>query len=109
MHDSIMHERDKPTHASFRRRRSTAADSSSLQVQTIEPLAFSLVGAVTATGNSIGRSRLFELIKSGEIDARKVGKHTIVMAYSLREYLLRQPRIGAEDLPPQPSPQSAAA
>jgi hypothetical protein len=64
-----------------------------LQEQTVEPIAFSISGAIIATGNSVSRSRLFELIKAGEIDARKVGKHTVVMAYSLRDYLLRQPRI----------------
>jgi hypothetical protein len=64
-----------------------------LQEQTIEPIGFSVDGAVIASGKSVGRSRLYELIKAGEIDARKVGKHTVIMAYSLRDYLLRQPRV----------------
>jgi hypothetical protein len=80
-----------------------------LQEQASEPIAFSVAGAVIATGNSIGHSRLFKLIKAGEIDARKVGKHTVIMAYSLRDYLLRQPRTIAADLPPQLSPESKAA
>jgi hypothetical protein len=35
---------------------------------------------------------MFDLIKRGEIDARKVGRRTIVLADSLRDYLARQPR-----------------
>ena len=66
------------------------------QEQPVEPIGLSVAGAVTATGDAVSRSRMFELIKTGEIDARKVGKHTVIMAYSLRDYLLRQPRATAD-------------
>jgi hypothetical protein len=57
--------------------------------------AFSIAGAVQATGGAVTRTRLFDLIKNGEIDARKVGRRTIVMADSLRDFLARQPRAAA--------------
>jgi hypothetical protein len=63
------------------------------QEQTIEPIGFSVEGAIIASGNSVRRNRLFELIRAGEIDARKVGKHTVIMADSLRDYLQRQPHV----------------
>jgi hypothetical protein len=56
------------------------------------PFAFSIAGAVQATGGAVTRTRLFDLIKNGEIDARKVGRRTIVMADSLRDFLARQPK-----------------
>jgi hypothetical protein len=79
-----------------------------LQEQTVEPIALSISGATIATGNAICRSRLFELIRAGEIDARKVGKHTVIMAYSLRDYLLRQPCIGTAVSSPAPTQSEAA-
>jgi hypothetical protein len=60
--------------------------------QQVSPFAFSIAGAVEATGRAISRTRLFELIRTGEIDARKVGRRTVVMADSLHEYLQRQPK-----------------
>jgi hypothetical protein len=59
------------------------------------PFAFSIAGAVEATGKAVSRTRLFDLIKSGEVDARKVGRRTVVMAESLRAYLERQPSAAA--------------
>jgi hypothetical protein len=58
----------------------------------VSPFAFSVSAAVEATGRAISRTRLFELIRTGEIDARKVGRRTVVMADSLHEYLQRQPK-----------------
>jgi hypothetical protein len=55
-------------------------------------LPFPSLAAVEATGRAISRTRLFELIRTGEIDARKVGRRTVVMADSLHEYLQRQPK-----------------
>jgi hypothetical protein len=54
--------------------------------------AYSIRSAVDATGNAVSRTRMFELIKNGEVDARKVGRRTVIVADSLRDYLLRQPR-----------------
>ncbi len=56
------------------------------------PFALSIAAAVQATGNAISRSRLFELIRTGDIDARKVGRRTVIVADSLRAYIERQPR-----------------
>jgi hypothetical protein len=63
--------------------------------EATSPLAFSIAAAVNATGNAISRTRLFELIRDGEIDARKVGRRTVIVADSLRAYLLRQPKAAA--------------
>ena len=54
--------------------------------------ALSIAAAVQATGNAVSRTRLFDLIKSGEVDARKVGRRTVIIAASLRDYVERQPR-----------------
>ena len=59
------------------------------------PFALSIASAVQATGNAVSRTRLFDLIRTGEVDARKVGRRTVVVADSLRAYLLRQPRAAA--------------
>jgi len=53
--------------------------------------ALSIASAVHATGGAISRTRMFELIRKGEIDARKVGRRTVVLAQSLRDYIERQP------------------
>jgi hypothetical protein len=56
-----------------------------------EPMALSIAGAVLATGSAVSRTRMFALIKAGEIDARRIGRRTVVMADSLRAYLDRAP------------------
>jgi len=60
--------------------------------EQVSPFALSIAAAVCATGNAVSRTRLFDLIRTGEVDARKVGRRTVVMAESLRNYLMRQPR-----------------
>lgn len=59
------------------------------------PFALSIASAVQATGGAVSRSRLFDLIRDGEIDARKVGRRTVIVTDSLRDYVLRQPRAAA--------------
>jgi hypothetical protein len=59
-----------------------------------QPFALSIAAAVRATGNAISRTRLFDLIRTGEVDARKVGRRTVVMAESLRSYVERQRKAG---------------
>ena len=59
------------------------------------PFALSIAAAVQSTGGAISRTRIFELIREGEIDARKVGRRTVVVSDSLRAFLMRQPRAGA--------------
>jgi hypothetical protein len=70
----------------------TRAAFGTIQTTGPPPVAYSIAAAVQATGNAVSRTRMFDLIKRGEIDARKVGRRTIVLADSLRDYLARQPR-----------------
>lgn len=48
----------------------------------LEPLAYSINDAVRVS--SIGRTRLYSLISDGKIEARKIGRRTLVTAKSLR-------------------------
>ncbi len=43
----------------------------------------------------IGRSVLFELIKTGSLPARKIGKKTIILRPDLMNFLENLPRAGA--------------
>ena len=47
-----------------------------------EPIAYSIADAVRAS--SICRTSLYRLIKEGKLEARKVGKRTLIPAASLR-------------------------
>ena len=47
-----------------------------------EPLAYSIADAVRVS--SIGRTRLYSLINEGRLQARKIGKRTLIPASSLR-------------------------
>ncbi len=60
--------------------------------EQVSPFALSIAAAVQATGNAVSRTRLFDLIRTGEVDARKVGRRTVVITASLRNYIARQPR-----------------
>lgn len=55
-----------------------------------EVVAISLNDAAKQYG--IGRSKLYRLIGDGELDARKVGKKTLIIADSLRRFVLNAPR-----------------
>jgi hypothetical protein len=59
------------------------------------PFALSIAAAVGATGNAVSRTRLFDLIRTGEVDARKIGRRTVIIAESLRAYIERQPKAAA--------------
>ena len=54
----------------------------------LEPLTVRISMAVRLTG--LGRSKLYELIKSGEIETIKVGAATLVTMSSLRRLLGRR-------------------
>lgn len=54
-----------------------------------QPLAVTIPGAVSMTG--LGRSRIYELIGTGTLEARKAGRRTLVMTDSLRAYLSTLP------------------
>ena len=47
-----------------------------------QPLAYSIRQASQVT--SIGRTRLFQLIKEGRLEVRRIGSRTIIPAESLR-------------------------
>jgi hypothetical protein len=55
------------------------------------PFALSIAAAVQSTGGAVSRTRLFGLIRTHEVAARKVGRRTVVLADSLRDYIERQP------------------
>lgn len=48
----------------------------------LEPLAYSIADAIRVS--SIGKTRLYALIKEGRLEARKIGKRTLIPAASLR-------------------------
>lgn len=50
-----------------------------------EPLAYTIHDACRIS--SIGRTRLYELIKAGKLESRKVGRRTLVLAVSLRRLI----------------------
>lgn len=54
---------------------------------TIEPLTVRIPVAVRLTG--IGRSKLYELIKSGDVKTVKIGSATLVTMASLRRLVER--------------------
>jgi hypothetical protein len=54
-----------------------------------EPLAYTIEAARDATG--LARSRLFVLIASGELEARKAGRRTLIVGDSLRAYVAKLP------------------
>ncbi len=43
----------------------------------------------------IGRTKLYELIRDGEIEAVKLGRRTLIRAGSVRAFIDSLPRIGA--------------
>ena len=55
----------------------------------IEPLALGVKDAATFIG--LSKSRLYELIADGSIEARKLGARTVVPTASLRAFVDRAP------------------
>jgi excisionase family DNA binding protein len=50
-----------------------------------EPLAYSINEACRVS--SLGRTRLYELIAEGQLEARRIGKRTLIPAESLRRLI----------------------
>lgn len=48
----------------------------------LQPLAYSIADACKVS--SIGKTRLYSLIAEGRLEARKIGKRTLIPAASLR-------------------------
>jgi hypothetical protein len=44
------------------------------------------------TSGAISRTKVFDLIKSGEVQAHKLGRRTAIITRSIDEYIERQPR-----------------
>jgi excisionase family DNA binding protein len=53
--------------------------------QVLEPISVRIPGAVRLTG--LSRSRIYELMKSGEIEFVKVGASTLIVVESLRKFI----------------------
>jgi excisionase family DNA binding protein len=53
-------------------------------------LAYTFAEAVRVSG--IGRTTIYALLASGRLDARKVGRRTLIPAKALREFLENLPR-----------------
>lgn len=51
----------------------------------LQPLAYSIANACKVS--SIGRTRLYSLIAEGKLEARKVGKRTLIPAESLQKLI----------------------
>lgn len=56
---------------------------------TTSPLAYSIPGAVRATG--LARTRLYALIERGDVAAFKIGRRTMIRADSLQTFLSSLP------------------
>ena len=57
--------------------------------ENIRPLAYTIPGAVRASG--LARTRVYDLIERGDLAAFKAGRRTMVHAESLRAYLASLP------------------
>ena len=56
-------------------------------------LAYTVAEAVRVS--NVGRSTLYELIRDGRLEARKLGSKTLIPAASLRALLATLPKVGA--------------
>ena len=53
--------------------------------QQIEPISVRIPDAIRMIG--VGRTTIYQLIASGDLEAAKVGRSTVVFVASVREYL----------------------
>ena len=61
------------------------------EAHAVIPISYTIRAAVIASG--LSRSRIYELIAHGRIEARKEGRKTLVMAASLDAYLKSLPSV----------------
>lgn len=54
------------------------------------PLAYPIKDACAALG--ISRSRIYELIGAGKLDARKAGRRTVITGESVKKYMATLPK-----------------
>jgi excisionase family DNA binding protein len=64
---------------------------------TVPAVAYTIRTAVAASG--ISRSRIYELISHGKLEARKDGRKTLVVASSLDAYLRALPALKPKTYP----------
>ena len=64
--------------------------------QKIEPLTVRISTAVRITG--LSRSRIYELIQSGDLDTTKVGRATLVQYQSLKRLTANETKEESPDL-----------
>lgn len=79
----------------IRTRRGLSRDTKDDETQTVsnsqvEPLTVRIPAAIRMTG--IGRSKLYELIQSGDIEIVKIGSATLIPVESLRQLINRNRR-----------------
>lgn len=55
------------------------------------PICYSINEAVLATGNALSRTRIYDLMRAGELETRKIGRRTMIMARSLAAYIEKAP------------------
>ena len=65
-------------------------------LQTIDParLAYPIDDFAAALG--VGRSKLYEEIRFGRLQAKKLGSRTLITAEAAREYIAKLPNFGAK-------------
>ena len=59
--------------------------------QSVEPIAYTIRAAVAASG--LSRSRIYELIARGILEARKDGRKTLILAASLNACIVALPAV----------------
>ena len=66
----------------------------------VEPISVKVPEAVRLSG--LSRSRLYELMRSGDVEFAKVGSSTLVLVDSLRQFILsrRRPHLNEGETPP---------
>lgn len=62
--------------------------------QTLRDTAIARSPEKTAEVTGLGRTKIFEMIRSGELKARKAGRRTLIFDDDLRECLARLPLAG---------------
>jgi excisionase family DNA binding protein len=68
-----------------------------VSTHTVEPAALRPSHAAPYIG--VSRARLYELIQTGHIEARKLGSATVVLRTELDRYLASLPIWGGDDVP----------
>lgn len=50
----------------------------------------------------LGRTKLFELLQSGKLRSRKIGRRTLILRTDLQDFLVQLPTVGAGAPSPKP-------